>query len=580
MSNSQAIQDYAKAVYVLGLDREGLVPNGEVAARIGVTPATATTMLRKLADLGLARYVPYKGAGLTPAGERVALEMIRHHRLIEAFLAETLGMPAERVHDEAEVLEHYISEDLEALIAAKLGEPSHDPHGQSDPWPRPGAAGAGGAVTPPATRSEAEQALPGEAAVAAAAHRSLHGEARGLSRIWPFLGPAFVAAVAYIDPGNFATNVSGGAKFGYLLLWVVLAANLIAMLVQAQSAKLGIATGKNLAELCRERFSHRTSIVLWIQAEIVAMACDLAEIVGASLGLNLLFGIPLFLAGLITGAATFTLLALQRRGFRKLEAAITALVGVVVISFAYELFNANPDGSEIARHLFVPAFDGTESILLATGIVGATVMPHVIYLHSALTQHRIVGRDDEERRRILRFEKVDVIIALALAGLVNLAMMVVAAALFHGGGLSGIETIEGAFEGLRRLDSQGAATIFGIALLASGFASSSVGTMAGQVVMQGFIHRRIPLFLRRALTLTPALVVLAIGVNPTDALVGSQVVLSFGIPFALVPLVLIASRREVMGDLVNPRWLTALAALLAGLIIALNVFLLVDFAIG
>lgn len=431
----------------------------------------------------------------------------------------------------------------------------------------------------PAARSEAEQALPGEAAVAEAAHRSLHGETRGLARIWPFLGPAFIAAVAYIDPGNFATNVSGGAKFGYLLLWVVLAANLVAMLVQAQSAKLGIATGKNLAELCRERYSRRTSITLWVQAEIVAMACDLAEVVGAALGLNLLFGIPLFVSGLIAGAGTFGLLALQRHGFRRLEAAITALVGVVVVAFAYELFNAHPDRSEVVRHLFVPGFDGTESILLATGIVGATVMPHVVYLHSALTQNRIVGRNDQERRRILRFENVDVVIALALAGLVNLAMMIVAAALFHGGGLAGIETIEGAYEGLKHLDSNGTATIFGIALLASGFASSSVGTMAGQVVMQGFIHRQIPLFLRRALTLAPALLVLAIGVNPTDALVGSQVVLSFGIPFALVPLVMIAARRDVMGELVNPRWLTVIAGAIAALIIALNVFLLLDLAI-
>jgi manganese transport protein len=435
-------------------------------------------------------------------------------------------------------------------------------------------------LTSPAARSEAEQALPGEAAVADAAHRSLDGHSRGLARLWPFLGPAFIAAVAYIDPGNFATNVSGGAKFGYMLLWVVLAANLVAMVVQAQSAKLGIATGKNLAELCRERFSRRTSIFLWLQAEIVAMACDIAEIVGASLGLNLLFGIPLFVAGLITGVATFTLLALQRRGFRKLEAAITVLVGVVVAAFAYELFNASPESSEVARHLFIPEFGGTESILLATGIVGATVMPHVIYLHSALTQNRIVGRNDNERHRILRFEKIDVVIALALAGLVNLAMMIVAAALFHGGGLTGVDTIEGAFHGLKQLDSQGAATIFGIALLASGFASSSVGTMAGQVVMQGFIHRQIPLFLRRAITLLPALVILAIGVNPTDALVGSQVVLSFGIPFALVPLLIIASKREIMGPMVNPRWLSVVAGVIASLIIALNVFLLYEFVAG
>ncbi len=430
---------------------------------------------------------------------------------------------------------------------------------------------------PPAASSSevtAETVLPGEAAVARAARRSLDGHSHGLARVWPFLGPAFIAAVAYIDPGNFATNIAGGAKFGYLLLWVVLAANLVAMLVQAQSAKLGIATGKNLAELCRERFPRRASIGLWLQAEVVAMACDIAEIVGAALGLNLLFGIPLFPAGVIAGLGAFAILALQQRGFRRLEVGIAVLVGVVVASFVYELFDASPDGSEIARHLFVPGFGGTESILLATGIVGATVMPHVIYLHSALTQRRIVGRDVAERRKILKFEKADVVIALSIAGVVNLSMMIVAAALFHGGSLSGINSIEGAYEGLQSVVSDRAATIFGIALLASGFASSSVGTMAGQVVMQGFIRRRIPLLLRRAVTLAPALVVLAVGFNPTDALVASQVVLSFGIPFALVPLLMIAADREVMGALVNPRWVTALAGVLATLIIALNVFLL------
>ncbi len=427
---------------------------------------------------------------------------------------------------------------------------------------------------PSAAEPTVEDVLPGEAAVAAAARRSLEGQARGVSRLWPFLGPAFVAAVAYIDPGNFATNIAGGAKFGYLLLWVVLGANLIAMVVQTQSAKLGIATGKNLAELCRETFSFRTSIGLWIQAELVAMACDIAEVVGAALGLNLLFGIPLFPAGLIAGAGAFAILALQQFGFRRLEAAVTALVGVVVASFVIELFHAKPNGGELARHLFVPGFAGTESILLATGIIGATVMPHVIYLHSALTQKRIVGRDDAEKRHILRFEKVDVVIAMSIAGVVNLSMMMVAAALFHGSSLAGIDTIEGGYEGLKSLVSTNAATIFGVALLASGFASSSVGTMAGQVVMQGFIRRRIPIFVRRAITLIPALIVLAIGLNPTDALVASQVVLSFGIPFALVPLVMLASRRDVMGALVNPRWLSVLAGTLAALIIALNIFLL------
>jgi manganese transport protein len=425
-----------------------------------------------------------------------------------------------------------------------------------------------------------EGALPGEAAVARAARASLEGRTRGFPRIWPFLGPAFIAAVAYIDPGNFATNIAGGAKFGYLLLWVVLAANLIAMVVQTQSAKLGIATGKNLAEACRDSFSRRTSIGLWIQAEIVAAACDVAEVVGAALGLNLLFGIPLFPAGLLAGAGAFAILALQRKGFRRLEAVIAGMVGVVVAAFGFEILNSNPDGSEVAKHLFTPGFANTESILIATGIMGATVMPHVIYLHSALTQRRIVGRDARERRQILRFEKIDVVIAMALAGMVNLSMMVMAAALFHSSGLVGIDSIDGAFEGLKQLVSPGAATVFGIALLASGYASSSVGTMSGQVVMQGFIRRRIPLFLRRAITLAPALIVLAIGLDPTDALVGSQVVLSFGIPFALVPLVLLGRRRELMGALTNPPWLTALVAVLSSLIIALNVFLLQQLFFG
>src|SRR5215207_7294544 len=384
----------------------------------------------------------------------------------------------------------------------------------------------------PEQNGAVEGALPGEAAVARAARNSLEGRTRGIPRLWPFLGPAFIAAVAYIDPGNFATNISGGAQFGYLLLWVVLAANLIAMVVQTQSAKLGIATGKNLPEVCRDQFSRPTSIGLWVQAELVAMSTDVAEVVGAALGLNLLFGIPLFSAALISGAAAFAILALQQMGFRRLEAVISALVGVVV---------------------------------LATGIIGATVMPHVIYLHSALTQRRIVGRNDGEKRQILRFERIDVLIAMALAGIVNLSMMTVAAALFHNTGLGDIDTIEGAFDGLKATVSDNAATVFGIALLASGLASSSVGTMAGQVVMQGFIRRRIPIFLRRAITLAPALIVLGLGLPPTDALVVSQVVLSFGIPFALVPLVIAASRRSVMGALVNPRWLTAIASVLAGM---------------
>ena len=422
--------------------------------------------------------------------------------------------------------------------------------------------------------SDVDLVLPGEALVADAARRSLEGKRRGLSRLWPFLGPAFIASIAYIDPGNFATNIASGAQFGYLLLWVVLAANLIGMVVQTQSAKLGIATGKNLPELCRQEFPRKTSIGLWIQAELVAMATDIAEVIGAALGLYLLFGIPLFWAGLIAGAGSFAILAMQQRGVRKLEAVIVGFLGIVIAAFVFEVTQSNPDPKGIAEGLFIPGFSGTESVLLATGILGATVMPHVVYLHSALTQSRVVGRSNAERKQILRFERIDVIIAMTLAGLVNMSMVIVAAGLFNAGGLVDIDSIEGAYEGLKMTVSDNAATIFGIALLASGLASTSVGTMAGQVVMQGFIRRRIPLTLRRAITLATALVVLAIGVDPTRALVVSQVVLSFGIPFALIPLLIIARRREVMGALVNPAWLTAIASVLAAMIIALNLFLL------
>jgi manganese transport protein len=437
----------------------------------------------------------------------------------------------------------------------------------------------------PATKTprpppDVEDVLPGEAAVARAARRSLSGESRGLSRLWPFLGPAFIAAVAYIDPGNFATNIAAGSKFGYLLLWVVLAANLIAMLIQTQSAKLGIATGKNLPELCRETFKRRTSLGLWIQAELIAMATDLAEVVGAALGLNLLFGIPLFPAALIAGAGAFAILALQQRGFRRLEAVVVALVGVVVLAFGFEVFSADPNGKDVAKGLFIPGFSGTESVLLATGILGATVMPHVVYLHSALTQKRVVGRDDSEKKRILRFEKIDVVIAMTLAGLVNMSMVIMAASLFHDSGLPNIDDIPGAYDALDQLVSKNAAVIFGVGLLASGFASSSIGTMSGQVVMQGFIRRQIPIFVRRAITLVPALVVIAIGVNPSAALIGSQVVLSFGIPFALIPLLLIARKPDVMGGLVNPGWLTAVASVIAAVIIGLNMFLLEQLFFG
>jgi manganese transport protein len=419
--------------------------------------------------------------------------------------------------------------------------------------------------------------LPGEAATLRAAQASLSGESKGLRGLWPFLGPAFIAAVAYIDPGNFATNIAGGAKYGYLLLWVVLAANLMAMLVQTLSAKLGIATGRNLPETCRDNFSRPVSLGLWLQAEAIAMATDLAEVIGAALGLHLLFGMPLFPAGLLAGAGAFGILALQRYGFRRLEAVIAGMVGVIVVAFGFEVILAKPDPEGVVTHLFVPRFDGSESVLIAAGILGATVMPHVVYLHSALTQNRIVGRDEAEKRRIQRFERIDVIIAMTIAGFVNMSMLAIAAAVFFGLGIESIEDAYSSFEG--ELGS-GAAILFGIALLASGFSSSSIGTMSGQVVMQGFIQRQIPIFLRRAITLAPALIILAIGVDPSRSLVISQVVLSFGIPFALVPLVIFTSRRNLMGSLVNTRLTSIAAWAIAAVIICLNVFLLYETFLG
>jgi manganese transport protein len=368
--------------------------------------------------------------------------------------------------------------------------------------------------------------------------------------------------------------MAAGANFGYLLLWVVLAANLMAMVVQSMSAKLGIATRKNLPEVCHQRFSRRTNVLLWIQAEIVAMATDIAEFVGAAIGLNLLFGVPLFPAALLTGAAAMTILTLQSRGFRRLEAVIAALIGVIVLAFAFQVVLADPSPQDIAGG-FIPGLSGTESLLLAVGIIGATVMPHVIYLHSALTQHRVVGVTDEEKRRIFRFELVDVVIAMSIAGLINMSMLVIAASTFYENGLFDVgDDLSEAYETLGSSLGAHANVLFGVALLASGLSSSSVGTMAGQVVMQGFIGRRIPLFVRRVVTMLPALVVVGVGVDPSRALVLSQVVLSFGIPFALVPLIMFCRDRRLMGALVNRRSTTVAAVLIATVIISLNVFLL------
>jgi len=387
-------------------------------------------------------------------------------------------------------------------------------------------------------------------------------------------GPAFVASVAYVDPGNFATNIQGGAKFGYLLLWVVLAANLMAMLIQYLSAKLGVVTDRNLPELCRDHYPRPVAWGLWIQAEAMAMATDIAEFIGAALGLNLLFHVPLLPAGFITGAIAFALLELQRHGFRRFELAITGLLGLILLGFLYETVRIGPS-SEGAAHGLIPHLSGSNSVYLAVGIIGATVMPHAIYLHSALTKERTPVRNEGERSRVLRFVRADVIVALGLAGLVNMAMLAVAAKLFHGTpGYSHVDTIRAAHTGFSHLVGGMAALAFAVALLASGISSSSVGTYAGQVVMAGFVNLRFSLFARRALTMLPALVVLGVGVSPTSALVLSQVVLSFGIPFALVPLVLLTRRRDVMGEHVNRLPTTVVAVAIAALIGGLNVFLL------
>jgi len=421
----------------------------------------------------------------------------------------------------------------------------------------------------------ADDALPGEARVIEAAERALSGERRGVRAVLPFLGPAFIAAVAYIDPGNFATNMAGGSEFGYMLLWVVLAANLMAMLVQSMSAKLGIATGRSLPEVCRDRFGFRVVLMLWLQAEAVAMATDLAEFVGAALGLHLVFGLSLWLSAILTGLAAFIILGMQVWGFRRLEATLTGLVAVVVLAFGLEVLRSSPSVSGVTRGLFVPQVSGAGSALLAVSIIGATVMPHVIYLHSSLTQNRIVGANPDARRKIFRFEMVDIMIAMGVAGVINLAMLAMAAAVFHTRGMSGAGNDLGqVFDGLNRYLGAHSGLVFGLALLASGIASSCVGTMSGQVVMQGFMHRQIPIFARRAITMIPALVLIGVGFSPTRALVLSQVFLSFGIPFALIPLLAFTSSGSLMGPLVNRRPVIVLAGLVTALIVGLNVYLL------
>jgi len=412
------------------------------------------------------------------------------------------------------------------------------------------------------TRSSAEDSLSGDSK-------------KGIfKRLTPFLGPAFIASVAYVDPGNFATNIQGGSAFGYTLLWVIVVSNVMAMLIQTLSAKLGIATGHNLAEHCRNHFSKPVVYVMWVLMELVAIATDLAEFIGAAIGFQLLFGFPLIIGGVLTAICTFLILALERYGFRPLEIAITVMVGVIALSYLLETILDRPEFKTLLYHSFVPQFSGTESILLATGILGATVMPHAIFLHSALTQQRIIVKEPKKLRKLFHFEILDVTIAMGIASLVNMAMLIMAAATFYKHGYTNIATIEEAHLTLQPLLGKAASWIFAISLLASGLSSSTVGTSAGQVMMQGFLHKHIPVWVRRFVTIIPSIVVISIGLDPTRTLVISQVILSFGLPFAIIPLIIFTKKKELMGILVNKKFTTFITYIIAALIIALNLYLI------
>ena len=395
-----------------------------------------------------------------------------------------------------------------------------------------------------------------------------------LTRLLPFLGPAFIASVAYIDPGNFATNIQAGAQFGYMLIWVIVVSNLMAMLIQTLSAKLGLVTGKNLAEHCREQFSRPVVLVMWGLMELVAIATDLAEFLGAALGFNLLLGVPLLVGALLTGVATLLILGLERYGFRPLEAAISGMVGMIALCYLVETILDKPDWRRVLHYTVVPLFAGPESVVLAAGILGATVMPHAIFLHSALMQGRIVVTEKSQLQGLYHFEIMDIVIAMGLASFVNAAMLIMAAATFYKTGLTHIATIEEAYRTLEPLLGSAAKWFFGLSLLFAGLSSSTVGTSAGQVIMQGFLKTHIPVLARRLITMVPAILVIWIGLDPTRTLVMSQVVLSFGLPFAVVPLVMFTRNKTIMGEMVNKPVTTVLASLIAFIIIILNVYLL------
>ena len=399
-----------------------------------------------------------------------------------------------------------------------------------------------------------------------AARDALDGRRKGVGAFLPFAGPAIIASVGYMDPGNFATNIQAGSTYGYRLLWVVLAANLVAMLFQAMSAKLGIVTGRNLAQLCREQFPRPVVLGMWLASEIAAIATDVAEFLGGAVGISLLFHVPLLGGLIVTGVVTLAILQLDQRGFRPLELTIAALVGVIGLCYLYELVIAPPDWGAALLGTAVPRLPEGSAITLAVGIVGATIMPHAVYLHSSLTQNRTPARNDRERRSLLRFSNREVVIALGFAGLVNLAMVMMSASVF-GKSTGAIADIGAAYHTLVPALGAGAAGVFLVALIASGISSSVVGTMAGQVIMQGFVGFSIPVWARRLITMVPAFVI-ALSFNAMSAMILSQVVLSFVLPLPLVALVVLSSRKSVMGEFVTRKG-TAFAAVLATVLIVL-----------
>ncbi|MCM3728004.1 Nramp family divalent metal transporter [Neobacillus cucumis] len=425
-----------------------------------------------------------------------------------------------------------------------------------------------------------DKARAAELKTVSAARDAINGKVKGIRALIPFLGPAFIASIAYVDPGNFATNIQSGARFGYKMLWVIVLANLMAMLLQNMSGKLGIATGRSLPEICRDRMPKWLTIIMWVVSELAAMATDLAEFLGATLALNLLAGIPMLYATIITGIVTYLILMLERFGFRPLEKFIAAFAMLIGLCYLVETILSQPDFSQIAYHSVVPWLGNNESIMLAVGVIGATVMPHAIYLHSSLTQNRIVPRNDSEKIKIQKFSTKEIIIAMTLAGFVNLAMMYMAASVFHTTGQSHIADLTTAYHTLTPLLGSAAASVFLISLLASGISSSVVGTMAGQVIMQGFVGFSIPLWIRRLVTMLPTVIIVALGVDPTQTLIISQIILSIVLPFPIIALIYFTQKKELMGVLTNKRITTVLSSLFALIILGLNIWMVVQVLMG